>query len=353
MKKLIILLCLFAGIAKGQIVGGFVPSTRILTINGTSYNLSANRTWSLTPTGIGAWGVVGNALGNNTSILGSTDNRSFKLFTNNTYRVKFDSIGNNTIHGSLAINGNSLTTNWYLETDPTGNTLSAVINSGSLTNSYLGIQGINNNILEFKNLTTGVKWRWGNSSLAVVAGLDAYYLGTSNNPDLAFFSLGTDGYGRFLNRVRIGSLLASSAVLHLGAGSASLPAIRLTSGALPTGTNIVAGNIAFLTDKMYFTRTTSTVVVEFEQTLSTTATLDFPSTIAQTVSSLTVALTNAADGDPIEVGVPAASSSTTNAQWVGRVTTAGVVTIYFQNNNLATTIDPASGSYVILAKKNR
>lgn len=48
MKKIISILILFVAIGvKGQIVGGFVPLSRSITINGVSQNLSANRTWTI------------------------------------------------------------------------------------------------------------------------------------------------------------------------------------------------------------------------------------------------------------------------------------------------------------------
>lgn len=47
MKKLLILFCFINLIANAQVVGGNVPASRSLTINGVSYNLSANRTWTI------------------------------------------------------------------------------------------------------------------------------------------------------------------------------------------------------------------------------------------------------------------------------------------------------------------
>lgn len=49
------------------------------------------------------WSPFGNTLGNNTSFLGSIDNRSFKVFTNNSYRTKWDSLGNIYHLGNLMI----------------------------------------------------------------------------------------------------------------------------------------------------------------------------------------------------------------------------------------------------------
>ena len=54
-----------------------------------------------------------------------------------------------------------------------------------------------------------------------------------------------------------------TATLHIKAGTIFTPPIRLTSGPLTTGANILVGNIDFLTDKVYLTITTGTARKEF------------------------------------------------------------------------------------------
>jgi len=60
----------------------------------------------------------------------------------------------------------------------------------------------------------------------------------------------------------VGGNVAPTSWLHLAAGSTSKSPLRFTSGALPTGGNILAGNFDFLTDKWYGTITTGTAQKE-------------------------------------------------------------------------------------------
>ena len=78
--------------------------------------------------------------------------------------------------------------------------------------------------------------------------------------------------------------------------------------------------------------------------LSSTATLNFPSTSAGAVSDLTITVTGAALGDTVAIGtqhgsVPAAGDFT------GWVSSANTVTIRYANNALVTAYDPASGTF--------
>lgn len=62
---------------------------------------------------------------------------------------------------------------------------------------------------------------------------------------------------------RVGSTSAATALLHLDAGTTSKAPMRFTSGPLTTSTNILAGNVEFLTDKWYGTLTTGPAAKEF------------------------------------------------------------------------------------------
>lgn len=103
MKKLFFLICVF------------------ISIIGNSQNIW---TTPLTATASGGWGVTGNALGNNTSFIGSTDNRSLLLYSNNTLGFKIDSIGKTFSYNTLKIGGNSSSSNalgFWLTKNLTGN----------------------------------------------------------------------------------------------------------------------------------------------------------------------------------------------------------------------------------------
>ena len=82
--------------------------------------------------------------------------------------------------------------------------------------------------------------------------------------------------------------------------------------------------------------------------LSATATLDFPSTAAQTSSELTIAVPGAAVGMPAVVASPAATPA--NSICKARVTAADTVTVRF-NNYSSGAIDPASASYTVVVFK--
>lgn len=83
--------------------------------------------------------------------------------------------------------------------------------------------------------------------------------------------------------------------------------------------------------------------------ISANAALDFPSTLAQTNSDLTITATGAADGDPVVLGVPNAAivGGTCYNAWVS---SANTVTVRF-NNYTTGAKDPASATFKVLVKK--
>jgi hypothetical protein len=85
-----------------------------------------------------------------------------------------------------------------------------------------------------------------------------------------------------------------------------------------------------------------------EAVISATATLDFPSTAAQTSSDLTIAVTGAAVGDAVFLGLPAAPDA--NGCFTAWVSAANTVTVRF-NNYSAGAIDPASATYRVVVFK--
>lgn len=79
--------------------------------------------------------------------------------------------------------------------------------------------------------------------------------------------------------------------------------------------------------------------------LSSTATLNFPSTTAGGVSDLTVTLTGAVDGDLVTLGVPN-GSTLASGLFTCWVSSAGTVKVRFTNNS-AGALDPASGVFKV------
>lgn len=79
------------------------------------------------------------------------------------------------------------------------------------------------------------------------------------------------------------------------------------------------------------------------RTLTNTATLDFPSTLAGTSSDLTITVTGADTGDDVYIGVPTTAVNA-NSSFSGWVSATNTVTIRF-NNYSSSPIDPASGTF--------
>lgn len=88
----------------------------------------------------------------------------------------------------------------------------------------------------------------------------------------------------------------------------------------------------------------------YDPALVNTATLDFANTSAGTATDLTITVTGAADGDPVAIGVPNAST-VSNGHFVGWVSAANIVTVRFLNNNLVAALNPASGTFKVIVFK--
>jgi hypothetical protein len=78
--------------------------------------------------------------------------------------------------------------------------------------------------------------------------------------------------------------------------------------------------------------------------ISATATLDFANTLEGSKSDLNIALVGAALGDTVAIGVPNAST-VANGCFTAWVSATDTVTVRFTNNSLATSYDPASGTF--------
>lgn len=78
--------------------------------------------------------------------------------------------------------------------------------------------------------------------------------------------------------------------------------------------------------------------------ITSTATLDFPSTVGGSSSDLTMTLTGAVSGDVVIIGVPS-GSTVANGCFTGWVSSSNTITIRFSNNDLVTSYDPASGVF--------
>jgi hypothetical protein len=88
----------------------------------------------------------------------------------------------------------------------------------------------------------------------------------------------------------------------------------------------------------------------YDPILAATSTLDFANTAAGAATDLTVNITGAVDGDPVMIGVPN-GSTVANGHFVGWVSSTGVVTVRFLNNNLVAALNPASGTFKVAVLK--
>lgn len=80
--------------------------------------------------------------------------------------------------------------------------------------------------------------------------------------------------------------------------------------------------------------------------IGASATLDFPSTAAQSSSDLTITATGAADGDTVILGVPNAAVNA-NACYTAWVSASNTVTVRL-NNFSSGSLDPTSGTFRVL-----
>jgi hypothetical protein len=138
-----------------------------------------------------------------------------------------------------------------------------------------------------------------------------------------------------------------TAVLHLKAGTAtaSTAPLKFTSGT--NLTTAEAGAMEFNGTNLFFSPSTTRHTVNHGLTGS--ATLNFPSTNAQSSADDTIAVTGAAVGDVVSLGVPnaAVNANTSYSAWVSA---AGTVTVRF-NNYSSGTVDPASALFKVFVTK--
>jgi hypothetical protein len=138
-----------------------------------------------------------------------------------------------------------------------------------------------------------------------------------------------------------------TAVLHLKAGTAAASTAPLK---LASGTNLTtaeAGAMEFNGTNLFFSPSTTRHTVNHGLTGS--ATLNFPSTNAQSSADDTIAVTGAAVGDVVSLGVPnaAVNANTSYSAWVSA---ANTVTVRF-NNYSSGTVDPASALFKVFVTK--
>lgn len=154
-----------------------------------------------------------------------------------------------------------------------------------------------------------------------------------------------------------GTTTTPTAIIHLAAGTTSIPPLRFTSGSLATAGNILAGNVEFLTDKYYATITTGTAVKEI--TLNDAALTSGTTPVATTNGRLTDGLifaqgtytptlsntTNVTSSTPVICHYIRIGNQVTVTGSAGVVTTLAVATVLSislpVSSNFATATDAA------------
>lgn len=142
--------------------------------------------------------------------------------------------------------------------------------------------------------------------------------------------------------------ITPTAKIHIGAGtaSASTAPFKYTSGTNLTtpenGAKEYDGTNEFLT--------AGSVRYILAKTLTTTSVLDFPDTMANESSDLTVSLTGAALGDVVSLGVPHASVPITGS-FMAWVSATDQITVRYINNDGISDHNPASGTFRISLTK--
>jgi len=132
----------------GQVAGSYVPTSRILTINGTAYDLSADRSWTITAgvssvsagTGISVNSTTGAVTVTNTGLLSATAGSGISVTTTSGTL----NIVNTGLLSGLAGSGISVTTSSGALTITNTGILSALAGSGISVTTSSGTLTINN-----------------------------------------------------------------------------------------------------------------------------------------------------------------------------------------------------------------
>lgn len=179
----------------------------------------------------------------------------------------------------------------------------------------------------------------------------AFGMGAAVTPNFYVYDYGAARYILYgvNGNAGFGNVTNPTARIHLGAGTAtaSTAPLKFTSGT--NLTTAEAGSIEYDGSHLFFSP--STTRLQVATILTGSATLDFGNTLAGNVTDLTITVTGAADGDPVDVGIPNGSypaTGTFNA-WVSATNT---VTVRYANNSLTIAQDPASGTFKVTVNKN-
>ena len=184
-----------------------------------------------------------------------------------------------------------------------------------------------------------------NQTLTAVADFRAIDIAANNANAKGIYQTGALTTNNLVGKTTHGATTAPTALLMLAAGTATANTapLKFTSG---TNLTAVENGAVEYDGTDYFVSSGGTRYL-LTRTLRGSATLDFPSTAAGTVSDLTITVTGAADGDVVSYSVPNASQ-TADGRYSAWVSAADTVTIRFSP---ISTADPASGTFKATVQK--
>lgn len=143
------------------------------------------------------------------------------------------------------------------------------------------------------------------------------------------------------NTLRASFLSTGSLLFAAGTTAAGTAPIKLTSGT--NMTSVENGAIEY--DGTNYFVSSGGVRYTLAKLLTGSATLDFPSTAAQSSSDLTITVTGATLNDPVTLGIPNGSVNAAS-DYMAWVSSANTVSVRFSNYSLLS-INPASGTFKV------
>jgi len=143
------------------------------------------------------------------------------------------------------------------------------------------------------------------------------------------------------------AVTSPTAFIDIVGSTASNASLRMRIGVAPASPNL---GDSWYDGTNFFLRAT-TRNDQIARVLTASATLNFPSVANNSEADLTIAVTGAALGDCVALGVPNGSQSATLI-WYAWVSAAGLVTVRCSHPFAGGPIDPASGTFKITVFKN-
>jgi hypothetical protein len=289
------------------LLNSYIPATRTITINGTSQDLSANRTWNVgTVTSVAAgYGINGGTI----TTTGTHAVDTLSIATRAWRQKGVDSVVsliNGFIPATRTLNGLALSSNQTFAIGTTGNDIN--ISSAGTTHTF--------NIPSASTTARGVV---------------------------------TTGAQTFVGSKTFNDVVSAKVNLQAGTAATGTAPLKFTSG-----TNLaVVENGAVEYDGTNYFATSGGVRYTLAKTLTATATLDFPSTASGGgTSSRNITVTGAAAGDVVMLGIPP-SAIEDGCTYYAYVSAANTVTIICTNTNtiFSSALDPASGTFRVSVLK--